>query len=164
MKVLVAGWCPTPWTAAHQAPLSMESSRQNAGMGNHFLLQGFFPTQGLNLSLLHCRRMLYHLSHQGSPSHTYIHVSILHQTPLPSRLPHNIELSSMCYTVDPCWLSLLNTAEWTCPSQTPLPLILLPTATLSSFSKSESLSVLEVHLYHFFLDSTHKEPLKVHPF
>ena len=36
-----------------------------------------------------------------------IHVSILPQTPLPSRLPHNTEQSSMCYTVGPCWLSIL---------------------------------------------------------
>ena len=31
-----------------------------------FLLQGIFPTQGLNPSFPHCRQMLYHLSHQGS--------------------------------------------------------------------------------------------------
>ena len=31
------------------------------------LLQGIFPTQGLNWSLLHCRQILYQLSHQGSP-------------------------------------------------------------------------------------------------
>ena len=36
-------------------------------MDCHFLLQGIFPTQGLNLGLPHCRQMLYHLSHQGSP-------------------------------------------------------------------------------------------------
>ena len=29
-------------------------------MGCHFLLQGIFPTQGLNLLLLHCRGVLYH--------------------------------------------------------------------------------------------------------
>ena len=29
------------------------------------LLQEIFPTQGLNLGLMHCRQMLYHLSHQG---------------------------------------------------------------------------------------------------
>ena len=39
-----------------------------------------------------------------------MHVSILPQTPLPSRLPHNIEQSSLCYTVGPCWLSFLNIA------------------------------------------------------
>ena len=37
-------------------------------MGSHSLLQGIFWTQGLNLSLLHCRQILYHLSHQGSPN------------------------------------------------------------------------------------------------
>ena len=35
-------------------------------MGCHFLLQGVFPTQGLNPGLLHCRQTLYHLSPQGS--------------------------------------------------------------------------------------------------
>ena len=47
-----------------------------------------------------------------------MHVSTLPQTPLPSRLPCNIEQSSMCYTVRPCWLSALNTAVCTCPFQT----------------------------------------------
>ena len=36
-------------------------------MGCHALLQGIFPTQGLNLGLLHCRQILYHLSYLGSP-------------------------------------------------------------------------------------------------
>ena len=33
-------------------------------MGSHSLLQGIFSTQGLNLGLLHCRQILYYLSHQ----------------------------------------------------------------------------------------------------
>ena len=33
--------------------------------GCHALLQGIFPTQGPNPGLLHCRQILYHLSHQG---------------------------------------------------------------------------------------------------
>ena len=36
-----------------------------AGVGSHSLLPGVFPTQGLNPGLLHCRRILYHLSRQG---------------------------------------------------------------------------------------------------
>ena len=36
-------------------------------MGCHALLQGIFPTQGSNVGLPHCRRILYHLSHQGRP-------------------------------------------------------------------------------------------------
>ena len=33
----------------------------------------------------------------------HIHVFLLLQTPLPSRLPHIIEQNSLCYTVGPCW-------------------------------------------------------------
>ena len=42
------------------------SPGQNTGVGSLSLLQGFFPTQGSNLGLLHCRWILYQLSHQGS--------------------------------------------------------------------------------------------------
>ena len=38
---------------------------KSTGGGCHFLLQGIFPTQGLNLGLPHCRQTLYHLSYQG---------------------------------------------------------------------------------------------------
>ena len=37
----------TPWTVACQSPLSMEFSSKNTGAGYHFLLQGIFPTQGI---------------------------------------------------------------------------------------------------------------------
>ena len=43
------------------------SPSQDTGVGSHFLLQGIFPTQGSNPGLLHCRQILYQLSHQGSP-------------------------------------------------------------------------------------------------
>ena len=36
-------------------------------VGCHFLLQGILLTQGLIPGLPHCKQMLYHLSHQGSP-------------------------------------------------------------------------------------------------
>ena len=39
---------------------------KNTGVGCHFLLQGIFPTQRSNTGLLHCRLILYQLSHQGS--------------------------------------------------------------------------------------------------
>ena len=39
-----------------------------------------------------------------------MHLSILPQTPLQSSLAHNIEQSSMCYTIGLCWLSILNIA------------------------------------------------------
>ena len=43
------------------------SAGQNTGVGSLFLLQGIFPTQGSNPGLLHCRRILYQLSHKRSP-------------------------------------------------------------------------------------------------
>ena len=43
------------------------SLSQNSGVGRRSLLQGIFPTQGLNPGLLHCRQILYQLSHKGSP-------------------------------------------------------------------------------------------------
>ena len=47
----------------------MGYSRQEywSGVGWHSLLQRIFLTQGLNPGLLHCRQILYHLSHQGNP-------------------------------------------------------------------------------------------------
>ena len=51
----------SPWTIAHQAPLSMGFFRQEYWSGCHFLLQGIFPTQGLNPCLLCTARwILYH--------------------------------------------------------------------------------------------------------
>ena len=36
-------------------------------MGSHSLIQGIFLTQGSNVGFLHCRQILYRLSHQGNP-------------------------------------------------------------------------------------------------
>ena len=54
----------TPWTAAHQAPLSTEFSRQTYWSGLPFPIPKgcIFLTQGLNLGLVHCGQILYHLS------------------------------------------------------------------------------------------------------
>ena len=60
----------TPWAVALQAPLSMEFSRQESGVGCHFLLQGIFQIQGLNpwlLHLLHWQDDSLPLSRLGSP-------------------------------------------------------------------------------------------------
>ena len=74
--VLVAQLCPTvcdPMDCSPPGPLSMEFSRQEYWSGLHSLLQGIFSTQGSNLGLLHCRQILYQLSHQGNPIHTHTH-------------------------------------------------------------------------------------------
>ena len=54
-----------PWTAAHQAPLSMGFSRQEYWSGLQFPSPGDLPDPGLEPSC-NCKRVLYHLSHQGS--------------------------------------------------------------------------------------------------
>ena len=62
----------TPWTAARQAPLSMGilQARILAWIAMPSSRGSSQPrdwTQGLNPGLPHCRQILYHLSHQGSP-------------------------------------------------------------------------------------------------
>ena len=58
----------TPWIVACTKLLHpWDFQGKTTGVGCHFLLQGIFPTQGLNPGLSHCRQTLYHLSHQGSP-------------------------------------------------------------------------------------------------
>ena len=72
MNVLVAQLCdflrsyglqPTRFLCPWNSP------GKNAGVGCHSLLQGIFLTQGLNRGLLHCRQILYHLSHERSPKY-----------------------------------------------------------------------------------------------
>ena len=61
----------TPWTEEPQVtvPEVPKSRTQlvNIKMGILSLLQGIFPTWGLNPGLPHCRWILYQLSHKGSP-------------------------------------------------------------------------------------------------
>ena len=57
VRLFATPWVYSPWN----------SSGQNTGMGILSLLQGIFPTQGLNPGLPHCRWILYQLSHKASP-------------------------------------------------------------------------------------------------
>ena len=50
-----------------------DSLGKNTGVGNHIPLQGIFLTQESNLSLLHCRQILYLLIHQGREQYTVSH-------------------------------------------------------------------------------------------
>ena len=50
---------------------------------------------------------------QPSDSVIRIHISIPFQILFPFRLLQSIEQSSLCYTVGPCWLSILNIAVCT---------------------------------------------------
>ena len=82
---LVAQLCPTlsdpldcspPGSSVHG-----DSPGKNTGVGCRSLPQGIFPTQGSNLGLLcllHCRQVLYHSSHLGSPYHHHGTVSTIY--------------------------------------------------------------------------------------
>ena len=55
--------CSPPGSFVHE-----DSPDKNTQVGCHALLQGIFPIQGSNLGLPHYRWILYHQSHQRSPT------------------------------------------------------------------------------------------------
>ena len=65
MKELVAQLCLTLCNTMEPTRLlcPWNSPSKNAGVGCHAFLQGIFPTQGLNPDILHCKQILYCLSH-----------------------------------------------------------------------------------------------------
>ena len=67
VSCLIVSNSANPQMAARQVLCPCDSPGKNTGVGCHVLLQGIFPTQGSNPSLLRGRQILYHLSHQGSP-------------------------------------------------------------------------------------------------
>ena len=80
-RVLILVWlfCCVIWATYSNSCIGLQSTRffcpwnspdKISEVGSHSLLLGIFPTQGLNLGLPHCRQILYHLSHQGSPTLT----------------------------------------------------------------------------------------------
>ena len=72
---LLAKLCPTLETPWLLCPWDFPG--KNTKVSCRFLLQGIFLTQGLNLGLLHCRQILYWLSHQGSSTNTVLYVNYI---------------------------------------------------------------------------------------
>ena len=104
----------TPWTVACQAPLFMEFPRQEYWSGLPFSSPGNLLNQGLNPGLRHCRRTLYSLSHQGSPTQkvqrhsgmvpltfwncVYILTIILYCSSIPSSEPSSASIQIVLHT------------------------------------------------------------------
>ena len=132
---------PEPRSPALQAdslPAEPQEKQKNTGMSSLTLIQGIFPTQESNQGLLHCRQLLYQLSYQGHSQLAklwYFQVNskgtepckgtgYIHMYPFsPKALSHpgcpiTLSSSSMFYTVDSWWLSILNITVCTCPSRT----------------------------------------------
>ena len=67
VQVLVVQLCPTlcdPWTVAHQPPMSMGFSKQEYWSRLPLPSPGYLPNPEIKSGLLHCRQILYCLSHQ----------------------------------------------------------------------------------------------------
>ena len=99
--------CNPPGSSVHG-----DSPGKNAEVGCHALLQGIFLAQGLNQGLLHCRQILYQLSHKGS---TYPLTLAIVLTPASSVSP----IHSFLYYAVLCLISqlcLIFVIPWTTSS------------------------------------------------
>ena len=128
-RCLVAKLCPTlcnSMTVACQAPLSMDFPGKNTGVGFHFLLQGIFLMQGLNLFLLHWQVGSLPLSHLRSYSQNTKDVSsrfwrtqklpLIYTSLYPKRIEQ--EIGRFVNVVTGAW-SFLEEADITSYSQGP---------------------------------------------
>ena len=61
-------WDPVDYSQSTRLPSPWDSSGKNTGVGCHDLLQGIFPTLGLNPDLPHGRWILYHWRRQWHPT------------------------------------------------------------------------------------------------
>ena len=96
-------------------PHRLESSRllcplnfpgENTGGGCHSLLQGIFVTQESNPGLLHCRQILYRLSHQVSqaglkPTYSALEGGLLTTGPLGKSPEFSLEREGIVSMQDP---------------------------------------------------------------
>ena len=96
--------CSPPSSSVHG-----DSPGKNSGVDCHALLQRLFPTPGSKLGLLHCRPILYHLSHQGSPR-----VSIKDEETEPSTLVRVVAGKLRKCVVQSC-LTLCNSMDYRPP-------------------------------------------------
>ena len=68
----------SPALQADSLPAEPQGKPKNINVGGLSLLQWIFPTQELNWGLLHCRRILYQLSYQGSLQASSVMLKIHH--------------------------------------------------------------------------------------
>ena len=89
----------TPWTIG-----PWNSPGQNTGVGSLSRLQGIFPTQGSNPGLPHYRRIIYQLSHKGSPIclHTSDYNECFQEHLYTGKYLHSVTFSFMCFPSSTC--------------------------------------------------------------
>ena len=81
MYVLFAESCPSLCDPMDCSPTrllySWNSPGKNTRVGSYSLLQGIFLTKRLNVALLHCRQILYPLSHQRNSTPSKLNMNFL---------------------------------------------------------------------------------------
>ena len=89
-----------------------DSPGKNSGVGSHSLLQGIFPTQGSNPSLLHCRQIFYHLGYCAICL-VWLFVTpwtVAHQAPLSMRI---LQARILEWAAMPSFNRSSQTRDWT---------------------------------------------------
>ena len=135
-----------------------DSPDKNIGVGFHALLQGTFPTQGLNLGLPYCRWILYCLSYQESPNSSLVTLysiprrswpcTVLNTTHI-STIPNFLSSLDEIHTLlakgllnNQIWMSFWGSSELICPgppsSDTDLCTKEFPSTQLFKFFKKTS--------------------------
>ena len=85
----------SPELQADSLPSEPPGKSKNTGVGSLSLLRGILPTQELNQSLLHCRRILYQLSSQGSPESNRVWLKFWHHCSLVAYINLDGDLTSL---------------------------------------------------------------------
>ena len=111
----------TLWLQPARLLCPWDSPGKNTGVGCYALLQGIFPTQGLNpwlLHLLHCRQIIYLWATGGSP--LLINYSCLNRIemhwPIPNKRTDHLSWSLKVKSLGLVWLF---ETPWTVAYQAP---------------------------------------------
>ena len=77
-------------SVSHSVVCPWNSPGKNTGVSCHSFLQGIIPTQGPNLCILHCRQILYHLSHATAHNKIQIQSKTVSPQSCLTLLPHGL--------------------------------------------------------------------------
>ena len=82
----------SPTLQVDSLPSEPQGKPENTGVGSLSLLQRIFLTQESNQGLLHCRRILYQLSYQGSPRGPETYLNTIKESKHTLMVRHRIQV------------------------------------------------------------------------
>ena len=144
MCVLVSRLCPTLCNPMDCSLCPWNSLGKNTRAGYPRLLQGIVLTQGLNPDLLHCRQILYHLSHQKG-SNNFNNIAYVAESAQfsCSVVSNSLQLHGLQHTTLPCpsptpgaYSNLCSSSRWYHPT---ISSSVIPFSCLQSFLAPGSL-------------------------